>query len=313
MARIISIFIILQFLLTLNIHAQGCNDAGLCTLGELDGQGLSGNSKYNTQVSYTFGLGEQQVLHNSIQLEQRFRLVESKLQAFVQLPFHFNYGNLGYTYGLGDVSLGMNYHFARNKELLASAMVAAKLPSDDASKTYDGKGMPMAYQTSLGTYDLALGVNVFYGKWQFGAGYLKAFGTNNNYFYYDEWPDNEDALEYVEMSELRRGDDAMLRINRFFTTKKNRYNVSLLTLYRIRKDQVLQDGQSIALDHSDGLTLNLVLGYQKMLKNKDAITLSVAAPLITREVRVDGLTRTAVIMFTYAFGKKEGVFTEIEF
>ncbi len=162
----------------------------------------------------------------------------------------------------------------------------------------------MVYQTSLGTYSLALGANFFYKKWQLGLGYLKPFGSNSNYFYYAEWPDNEDALEYTQMHDLARGDDGMIRLNRFFYTKKSRYNVGLLALYRIQKDIVTQGGNRVALDNSDGLTLNINLGYQRVLKNEDAITLSVAAPLITREVRVDGLTRTFVLMFTYAFGKK---------
>ena len=93
------------------------------------------------------------------------------------------------------------------------------------------------------------------------------------------------------------------------------FNASLLALYLLQKDKITQNRQTVILDHSDGLTLNINLGYNKLLKNKDAITLSVAVPIIVREVRVDGLTQTFVVMFTYAFGnhKKGDAFQPVLF
>ena len=128
----------------------------------------------------------------------------------------------------------------------------------------------MVYQSSLGTYALAFGINFFYKKWQLGLGYLNPFGSNRNYFYHSDWPNNEDALEYTEMHDLQRGDDAMLRINRFLYAKKNRFNIGLLTLYRLQKDVVTRGEDRIALENSDGITLNINLGYQRSLKNNDA-------------------------------------------
>ncbi|MDT8393877.1 MAG: hypothetical protein RQ761_08525 [Bacteroidales bacterium] len=295
-------------------HAQGCNDAGLCGMGDLDGRRLGTGSQYNTQLSYFFGLGEQQILINTIQFEQRFAFMEDRGQVFLQLPFHYIYGKLGNTYGVGDVSLGVNYTYLKKDDLAASFLIAGKLPSNGSDKTIDEKVAPMVYQSSLGTYDLALGANLFYQKWQFGLGYLKPFGSNQNNFDPSEWQGNNDAEEFIQMSDLKRGDDAMIRVNRFFYSKKNRFNTGLLALYRMQKDIVKQNGGPVALKDSDGLTLNINLGYYRVLKNKDAVTLSVAAPLITREVRVDGLTRNFVMMFTYAFGKKEkSMFDSIKF
>ncbi|HSG67880.1 MAG TPA: hypothetical protein VK994_04175, partial [Bacteroidales bacterium] len=180
--------------LAINAYNQGCNDAGLCSMGDLDGKGLTSENKYNTQLSYTFALGEKQSFINTIQFEQRFLFLKDRGQIFLQLPFHYIYGNLGQTYGPGDVSLGFNYTYLQKEKLTGSLLIAAKLPPNDASKTIDGKGAPMVYQTSLGTYDLALGANFFYDKWQFGLGYIKPLGSNNNYFDPDEWSD-EDAEE----------------------------------------------------------------------------------------------------------------------
>ena len=300
------IFLYLLFSITVNFtYAQGCNDAGLCTMGDLDGQRSGNGDQYNTLLAYTFGLGEKQALVNTIQFEQRLNFADDRLQVFLKVPFHYIYGDLGQAYGPGDLSAGINYTFFNKDQTGASFMAAARLPVNDANKTIDGKGAPMVYQTSLGTYDIAAGTSLFYGKWQFGLGYQKPFGSNGNYFYHADWAYDRDALEYIEMSDLARGDDAMLRINRFFYTEKSRFNAGLLTLYRVQKDKVTQYGQRVELDQSDGLTINLNLGYHRVLKNHDAITLSAAAPLITRKVRADGLTRTFVLMLTYAFGQKK--------
>jgi hypothetical protein len=306
--------IFLMTAIVCNTSAQGCNDAGMCSMGDLDGKALDGEHVYNTQLTYNFGLGEQQSLINTILFEQRFPVFNKKGQIFIQLPFHYIYGNLGQSFGPGDISVGLNYTYLSKENLRASFLVATKLPPNESNKTIDGKGAPMVYQTSLGTYDLALGTSLFYKKWQLGFGYLKPLNSNKNYFDPDEWTDNEDAKEYTPMQDLARGDDIMLRLNRFFYTKKNRFNAGLLALYRLQKDKVTQDGEQVSLENSDGFTLNINLGYNKVLKNKDAISLAVAAPLITREVRVDGLTRTFVIMFTYAFARKDkGIFEEIKF
>lgn len=295
-------------------HAQGCNDAGLCGMGDLDGRRLTTGSHYNTQLSYFFGLGEQQSLINTIQFEQRFSFMKDRGQVFLQLPFQYVYGKLGSTYGVGDISLGINYTYLKKNDLAASFLIAGKLPSNGSDLTIDEKVAPMVYQSSLGTYALALGANLFYQKWQFGVGYLKPFGSNQNNFDPSDWQENNHAEEFIQMSDLKRGDDAMLRVNRFFYSKKNRFNTGLLALYRVQKDIVTQNGDRVALEDSEGLTLNINFGYYRVLKNKDAITLSLAAPLLTREVRVDGLTRTFVVMFTYAFGKRDkSMFDSIKF
>lgn len=314
MRKKIIIILLLLLSITHHSHAQGCNDAGLCSMGDLDGKGLGNENKFNTQLTYIFGLGEQQSLVNTILFEQKFPVFHDRGQLFIQLPFNYIYGKLGQSYGLGDASLGFNYTYFSKENITASFLVAAKLPPNSSNKTIDGKGAPMVYQTSLGTYDLAIGANLFVNKWQLGLGYINPLGSNKNYYDPEEWTDNDDAQEYIQMQDLARGEDAMLRLNRFFYTSKNRFNAGLLALYRMQKDKVTQNGQRISLENSDGFTLNINFGYYKVLKNKDAISLSVAAPIITREVRVDGLTRTFVIMFTYAFSKKDrGIFEELKF
>ena len=294
-------------LLQTGAFTQGCNDAGLCTMGDFGFNGKSNSQKYKSELSYYFGLGEKQTLVNTIQLDQKISVFDDKGQIVLRLPFHYIFGKLDQTYGIGDVSLGLNYNYLQEKDLVASFFVGGKFPTNDANKTKDGKGLPMVYQTSLGTYDLMLGLNLIYKKWNLGLGYQKPFGRNENTYLRSDWTSENDANNYYESYNLKRGDDLLLRINRIYVSKnkKTLYNTSLFSLYRLQKDQIKKNGQDVSLDNSDGLTLNANIGLTRFLENNDRISFSLSAPLITKEVRPDGLTRTLIFSITYAFGKKK--------
>ena len=192
-------------------------------------------------------------------------------------------------------------------------MVGGKLPPNRANIEKDGKGLPMAYQTSLGTYDLILGINLAFDKWRIGAGYQKPFGSNGNTFLHEYWENNEDALEYWESNKLNRGDDAMLRVDRYFIVReKNTLFAGLLAVYRLQKDRIEVINKDIRLEGSNGLTLNASLGYNIALQNHGSLRFLLAAPIITRKVRADGLTRTAIFSLTYVLGSgKKKMMVEI--
>jgi hypothetical protein len=300
----IKLFIFLFFFaVSGKLNSQGCNDAGLCTFGEFGTVLTEQEKRFSTGISYIFGLGEKQNLINTIQLDQRYSVFKNKGQVFLRFPFTYIYGDIGQTAGLGDVTLGIDLTVYQKEDMKFSAMAGGKIPSNEANISRDNKGLPMAYQTSLGTYDLILGINFDIKKWRIGTGYQKPFGANGNTFLHEYWEDNEDALEYWESNHLVRGDDIMLRVDRYFTIKeKNSLFAGLLAVYRIQKDRIVKDGEVIALEGSDGVTLNASLGYNIFLQNNSSLRLVLAAPIITRHVRADGLTRTFVFSLTYTIG-----------
>jgi hypothetical protein len=304
MSRIFFFLILaFSFIVMHETRSQGCNDAGLCTFGEFGTMTSEQQQRFTTEVSYIFGLGEKQNLINTLQLDQRFSILDNKGQVFLRLPFTYVYGRLGQTTGLGDVTAGLDLTLYQKDELKITAMAGGKIPPNKANISQDGRGLPMAYQTSLGTYDLILGANMYIQKWRIGAGYQKPFGENGNTFLHQNWEDNEDALEYWESNKLKRGDDVMLRVDRYFTVReKNSFFAGLLSVYRLQKDRIEKNGEEIALEESNGLTLNASLGYSIALQNNGSLRLLLAAPIITRKVRADGLTRTAVFSLTYLLG-----------
>ncbi len=298
------ILLLVIFTLWFEIFSQGCNDAGLCTLGDFGSSKHDNISKYQNELTYSLGLGEQQTIIQSVQYDNRILIVDNKLQISLRVPFHYIYGNLAQTYGVGDISLGLNYIIPSKSKSRFSILLGTKLPVNDANKSINGKGLPMVYQTSLGTYDLMAGVNMVLEKWHFGVGYQQPFGENKNTFTYSSWEGNQDALNYFQSAYLTRGSDAIILADRYFLFDKNSLKTGLLAIYRVEADQIIIDGETESPDGSKGLTLNVTLEYKIPLKNNDKIRLTAAAPLITREYRTDGLTRTFVLAFTYTFGKR---------
>jgi hypothetical protein len=88
----------------------------------------------------------------------------------------------------------------------------------------------------------------------------------------------------------------MLRVERVFKTKKYNLIFGVLPIYHLADDKI-NDGEKVS--NSSGLTLNLNASATKKLENNSILKLIIAAPIIDREVRPDGLTRSFVIVFSY--------------
>ena len=87
------------------ILAQGCSDAGVCSIGSLKaGVSLEPVNSW-LGISNSFGLGEADgnlIPIWTLQVEGQFRLSSSTFSN-VKIPFQVAHGNLGTTYGLGDL------------------------------------------------------------------------------------------------------------------------------------------------------------------------------------------------------------------
>ncbi len=282
--------------------AQGCNDAGICTFGEDLNIFEEMGPEYRADITYIFGLGENENLVNTLQLDQSFRILKGKGSISVRLPFTYVYGVLGQTAGLGDLTAVFDYRIFQKDETGITLSGGTKIPSDKAGKSIDGKGLPMAYQSSLGTYDLLAGGAVTYRKWRFSAAYQKPLNHNENSFLHEYWEDDPDAMEYFESNQLRRGDDALIRVDRDFTVReRSKLKATLMAIYRVQEDRIVRDDEWVSLDGSDGITLNAALGYTLAGKSGGSWNFLIAAPIVTREYRSDGLTRTFVLSIAHSF------------
>ena len=138
--------------------SQGCSDAGLCTVSGLD-SGFDSNERQTIGNLHTIiGLGEQNAFHLTTQFEVNIpTIVNQSIQ--IKIPYNFTFGNLGNVSGLCDLSLTLNQKLFAIKSMNFIGVAGIKIPSNDANKTMNGFALPMAYQTSLGTYDIIAGIS----------------------------------------------------------------------------------------------------------------------------------------------------------
>ncbi len=307
MKKIFSAAIILSSFFTYNYtNAQGCSDAGFCTIGALNPQIIAdtlGDERYlknNFHLSPTFALGEQGVSIWQYTPEVNLTLVKG-LMWQAKMPYVYAYGNLGSNYGIGDVSTSLTYtHFFKKTTSLAVTL-GSKIPTHDASTCENGRPLPMPYQRSLGTYDGILGVKFMYKTWNFSAGYQMVLANKNeNCFLASRWTGDDDAQEYFVSNKLNRGDDMLLRAEKVFIVKKLNLSAGLLGIYRLNKDKYTDaSGAEQELAGSSGLTLNITGSATYVFTPKSSFGMNFGFPVLVRETRADGLTRSMVVSLVY--------------
>lgn len=288
-------------------HAQGCSDAGVCTMGAMGQQQVLADTslaeqRHELKTSFSFGRGEQHV--SVFQLTPELNLgisPEWRLQA--KLPFTFVSGNLGRNSGAGDASFSLTYRRKTARGAVLGFTGGVKIATGDASATAGGLALPMPYQTSLGTHDVVAGFSFGWKGWNFAAAYQHVIVHHNqNGFLHKAWPAGSPAQQYFESDHLRRGNDALIRAEKKFVSGRFSVNPGLLALYRLQEDRT---GENMPVAGSKGFTLNITASAEYVRKGPWIFGLLFAAPAVVRENRPDGLTRAVVAGFStaYHFGK----------
>jgi hypothetical protein len=289
-------------LLGINAVGQGCGDAGACSIGSIeefeshDHDQVPMQPTLSVTLEQTAGLGEKFTFISQTSVIAEYRFLQ-KTSVMVKVPFIFATGNLGNSSGVGDVLVSVIHQLYRKGESQFGILVAGKIRSNNADFSFGGNPLPMAYQTSLGTYDIIFGAQYLWKTWDFYVAYQHPFGRNQNEYLHPEGETDESRL-YFESAQLKRGDDLALRVSKIFTLKKNQSLVpGVMPIYRLQKSEIVRFDENVVLDDSDGLTFNLFLTYTKKLKNNALINLTGAFPVIDRDYRADGLTRNFVLTF----------------
>lgn len=305
MKRIGTLSLIIFFIVKAN--AQGCSDAGVCTLHSIknnaEGHESKDGKKNDVSVGFAFGKGERSTNNYTGYLEYT-RIITIRTSVTGKLGYSFVTGELAKTNGLTDLFLSINHAFDIKSKWQKSFVVGLKLPFDGADIVESGINLPMPYQTSLGTIDLVLALN--YNRKSFGATLalqqpLKA--RNENKFLPGDYPAIPITLKYWPTNEFERKGDLVGRISYSFKTGE-RFSVrpSFLGIYHLANDTYADDdGDRRPIYNSTGLTLNGNVFFDYRLKNGNCFELSLGTPFIVRDQRPDGLTRSFVANLEYQF------------
>lgn len=295
-----TLLLVILGVFTHHSFSQGCSDAGVCSTGDLHFDFFTKKPKSSLVTNNIFGLGEQNTVNYTLQLEYNYQ--SGKYSSFqFKIPYNVVIGNLTNISGLGDLVVSYSQNLLHSDSTSFDLTIGGKIPANNADFNYDGKPLPMAYQTSLGTYDVILGLSYSINNWFFATGYQHPFNRNDNAFLYTEWPDDEKAAKYNESNRLKRGDDIMARVNHVFKFEKWSLNAGFLPIYHLQRDEIIKDGVNVKVDRSNGFTYNVNLSAAHKDKKGNMYRYSLAAPLHAREVRPDGTTRTFVIAADITF------------
>ncbi len=216
LCSVISIFFILN---TTQSNAQGCSDAGICTMGAPhlytgDSVKISQEktSALNYKITQSVGLGEQNTLHLLTVAELNWK-ASTAIYLQLKVPYLVNIGNIATTHGIGDLSFSSTIIKNINSYSSINTFVGFKIPVNTANIKNNSKPLPMSYQTSLGTFDGVLGFVYQYKQWNFTTAYQKVLiSANENSFLTSssEWVNNADAANYFGSYKFMRGEDAIV-------------------------------------------------------------------------------------------------------
>jgi hypothetical protein len=289
-----------------NLKAQGCSDAGFCTIHSIKNntRGSSQNDKKNELVTgFVFGKGERSVSYYTWEIEYT-RNITRRTSATAKPGFSFISGELAKTSGLTDLFLSVNHAYDVKSKWHKSFIVGLKIPFDKADIVKKGIHLPMPYQTSLGTTDLVLGLNFIRNS--FGATVavqqpLKS--VNGNQFLPENYPTVPLVNRYLPSNRFTRKGDVLLRFSYNFDLDK-RFSIrpSLLGIYHEANDSYIDINKiTRKIAKSAGLTANANVFLDYRLKDKSEFELSLGTPFVVRTNRPDGLTRSFVAALNYKF------------
>lgn len=292
------LLLIMSLLLaTTYTYAQGCSDAGICSIGHAFNTSEK-ELKNTIEVAAIFGKGEVDVTYFSPFISYSRKITE-RFSLNSKVNFSSANGSFGTSATFGDAFLIGNYAFKDKKNAQWSTIFGWKFPFTSSNKKINGYSLPLDYQASLGTFDLFLGTNLKYKEWNFNAVVQIPVFNNNKNSYFKEFSGTDD---FPSTNLFERKSDALLSATYSIKTKNEKFTFkpSVLFIYHLGEDNyqtILGKRENII--GSDGLTVNgnLISAYN--INKNNSLELALATPFVIRTIRPDGLTRSFVASLIY--------------
>lgn len=260
--------------------AAQCSDGGVCTFSahaEKTGPGSL------TAVSLAYGFGfsgspddvsyQSLVIHGTIAPLAGARVT-------VTLPYAWQSGPLGSASGPGDLLVAWNqtvHSWGAGGRIEAQAGLRLPTGEDNA-----GPGLPMAYQSGLGSTDILLGGSLSTGALLGGVGYQLAGARNGN-----------DSVR------LERGDQLLVWGGYEWGGRSWWVVPQVLVIKQVQESSIRSGsaggGEFTNVAGSDQLQINLALRARYDFSSPLALEVFGALPLLARDVNVDGLKRTLTL------------------
>lgn len=278
--------------------AQGCSDAGFCTLGSLKHDAAEAEAGDRIQLLLPFGIGDEnvRVFTPGVQYD---RVFSERWSVQARITANHASGNLGSATGPGDVYLAGIHTRELSQSWKVAWMLAAKIPLDRSDIAEGDMDLPMVYQASLGTFDLIGGVSFIHKTWLISIGWQQPLtGENDNRFLWVHW-DSPEAYAYPPTNRFTRKGDVLLRASwSRQLTPGVKVQAGVLNIYHVANDTYVDPAITtgrIEIIGSQGLTVNVTAGAWFTVSPVLRAGVTLGAPVVAREVRPDGLTRRLVV------------------
>ncbi|UII24933.1 hypothetical protein LVD15_16665 [Fulvivirga maritima] len=301
-----------------NVSGQGCSDAGFCTMGAMRPSQVytrKVNFKLKSlEISQYRGKTTLSPVVNASILDFNFGINE-KTSFQIKLPYQWVNGKLGSTSDFGDISYSFTHNVYSSDKFNINATLGGKIPTNNADLKDGSKAefttntqeevLPMYYQTSLGTWDLVAGASLINKKCMFAFGVQAPIAnSNHNSYNYEDWsnfPKQPYIHKYPLATDLKRGTDVMIRIERAIHFSNLDIRLGLLPIYRVSKDQLksTDTGEYFKVDHTTGLALSGLFNVAYHFNAFNSINGMYGHKITDRDVNPDGLTRHNVISLAY--------------
>ena len=284
-----------------SLFAQGCSDAGFCTIGNFNAiheeAGKQTIAKHEMDISFIYGTHGKSEKFYQPQINYRFI---KKSGAFYELRLPFNIAKNTASgisnSGIGDATITYN---SRIKKIDYSFGFRVSFTNADESDMKTMISYPMYLQPGLGTTDLLAVANYDIAKFiSIGTGVqLPVFQYNKNVAILTDTP------PFITGTGYRRKPDALLKFTGHYGTGKVKLSGGLLGIFHLGNDHYNYAGKKYILQDSRGTTINFNIELGYALAKNITFDFLFAEPLKTRKNIPDGLARSRIIApkLTYTF------------
>ncbi len=306
----ILLIITLSILSIQQTRAQGCSDAGFCTI-----EGFT-PLEFNTSDSISEIAKEENPILNQIKIGANYgkadhnifttafygaysKKINHKLSADLKITALNQNGNEVNAFNVSDIFLTSTYKFTKE----FSVTSGFKIPLNQSNQTLNDLPLPMDYQSSLGTFDLMVGLGYEIKKIQLVFAYQQPLTQNKNEYLSSDYSDGNPLSTYQSTNKYIRKGDVLFRVSYPLSiTNKLVLTPSILPIYHLGNDEYSDENNNkVIIEGSEGLTLNGNIYVDYKIDRNSNLQLNYAIPFIVRDVRPDGLTRSWLINLEYSY------------
>lgn len=295
-----TIFYSLVFLLgtIFYIQAQGCSDAGICSLTS---NPVNADTTFKNQIEFgaIYGLGLTNIQYFSPYVTYK-RDFNAKWAMSGKVTYSQAQGSFGTRGQFGDAYLSGIYKSTIKDKKQWSSLLGFKFPFSSSNLKISYNALPMDYQASLGTFDIIASESYSYHKWDFNLAIQAPIFNNNKNSYFKEYAPTD---EFVTTNLFERKPDALFRTSYTINAASSvSFKPNFLFIYHLGND-TYEDifGNRNQIENSKGLTINANLVANYSISKQNLIEFNVATPLVVREIRPDGLTRSLTVGVIYKY------------